>query len=333
MAIYIQVSHLAAMCKQLGVRALLCMLTFLYGCDSNQAREIGSIVVVDFRSEQASLVFRTALFDRIVSRFGKPHALKIDFVSCPFGKRAPEECATEALAKRPALVYATSTTIARAIRDKNSEVPIVFSGIFDPRRLELVDSLNRPGKHITGFVSFADAGAKRLELLKAVNPNIKVVGVLGADAYGGVTGNQLSAEKELELQTVRVDFPDPTTVEALNKIVCDRRFDAFDVPTTAALRESYPLLITALKRCPKPAIFIHSDFVERGGLMSYAPRDFDYADKAAEYLLRASQSSDLGDIPVETPTVFVMAWNKTTARLLSPPPPNHVLLRVTTFYE
>ena len=78
---------------------------------------------------------------------------------------------------------------------------------------------------------------------------------------------------------------------------------------------------------------MHSDFVKLGGLMSYGPVEFDYADKAAEYLVRIARGEPIGSIPVETPSQFDLALNSKTLLALTNRPNQTFLLRVTTFID
>jgi putative tryptophan/tyrosine transport system substrate-binding protein len=69
-------------------------------------------------------------------------------------------------------------------------IPIVFSVGEDPVKQGLVPSINRPGGNVTG-VTFTSTplGAKRLELLRELNPKAALVGLL-------VNPNSVAAEGE-----------------------------------------------------------------------------------------------------------------------------------------
>ena len=86
----------------------------------------------------------------------------------------------ENLVKRHvSVIVAGDVVAARAAKAATSTIPIVFESGIDPVKDGLVASLNHPGANLTGVFLFVGAlGAKRLELLRAVVPKPKLIGVL-----------------------------------------------------------------------------------------------------------------------------------------------------------
>src|ERR1700745_3768035 len=68
---------------------------------------------------------------------------------------------------------------ARAAQRASSTVPVVFTIGGDPVRFGLVRSVNRPGGHVTGVLFNQNVlGAKRVELLREIAPNVSRVALL-----------------------------------------------------------------------------------------------------------------------------------------------------------
>ena len=76
-----------------------------------------------------------------------------------------------------------------------------------------------------------------------------------------------------------------------------------------------------------PAIYHYSEFVEAGGLMSYAPNYTDLYRRAADFVDNILKGAKPADIPVEQPTKFEFFVNLKTAKQIGVTIPSNVLAR------
>ena len=68
---------------------------------------------------------------------------------------------------------------ALAAKAATATIPVVFSAVNDPVELGLVDSLNHPGRNITGMSTVGSGlHAKSVQLLKELAPTAAVIGYL-----------------------------------------------------------------------------------------------------------------------------------------------------------
>jgi putative ABC transport system substrate-binding protein len=92
-------------------------------------------------------------------------------------------------------------------------------------------------------------------------------------------------------------------------------------------------IISAAARNNIPAVYIASEFVRDGGLLSYGPDRVDTFRGGASYVDRILRGAKPGDLPVQFPTKFEMAVNRKTATALGLSVPPSILLRADEVIE
>ena len=109
--------------------------------------------------------------------------------------------------------------------------------------------------------------------------------------------------------------------------------DALYVVGDALTAANRTRIITLALGARLPTIFNTRDFVQAGGLMSYAPNYPAQFRRAAELVDKILRGTKPGDIPVEQPTKFELVLNLTTAKALGLTIPKSFLLRADEVIE
>jgi len=234
-------------------------------------------------------------------------------------ERLPE-LAAELVRLKLDVIVAPGTPASLAAKQATSTIPIVFAGVADAVGSGLVASFARPGGNITGLTGIsAELGGKRLELLKEVAPKVSRVAVL----YNPVDRSNVLVLKELQesapalrltLQPLAVRGPgefDGAFV-AMGRNRADALFGAAGALTT----EHRKTLVDLTARRRIPAMWGERQFVEAGGLMSYAVNFYDQVRRAAAYVDKILKGAKPADLPVEQPTKFELVINLKTAKAL-----------------
>jgi putative ABC transport system substrate-binding protein len=243
-------------------------------------------------------------------------------------ERLPD-LAAELVRLKVDVIVATAQAVLPA-KKANATIPIVFVAAADPVGSGLVSSLARPAGNITGLSIMApDLDGKRLELLKEAFPKVARVAYLWE---GGTRGNLALTDMEPAAKALRIKL--------LSLSV--RGLDDFDSAFARAKREGAQALITSpgplinthqrrvLDFAAKnrlPAMYSTSEFVEAGGLMSYAPSYTDLFRRAADFVDKILKGTKPADIPVEQPTKFEFIVNLKVAEQIGLAIPTKVLAR------
>jgi len=226
-------------------------------------------------------------------------------------ERLPD-LAAELVRLKVDVIVATGPAVVTA-KKASTTIPIVFAPYPDPVGAGLVSSLARPGGNITGLsVMTPDLDGKRLELLKEVFP--KVVRVAFLWGSGGPRGNLVLTDMEAAAKALGVKLQSLPV----------RSLDDFESAFARAKREGAQALIAGpgslfntqqrqvLDFAAKnrlPAMYPTSEFVEAGGLMSYAPNYTDLFRRAADFVDKILKGTKPADIPVEQPKKFEFIIN------------------------
>jgi ABC-type uncharacterized transport system substrate-binding protein len=247
-------------------------------------------------------------------------------------ERLPE-LATGLARLKPDVLVAPGTPASLAAKRATSTIPIVFAGVADAVGAGLIANLARPGGNITGLTSIsAELGGKRLELLKEVVPKASRVAVLynPADRSNVLVLNELQKSAPalgLTLQPLEVREPGgfEGAFVAMTRQSADALFGAAGLLTTEHRR----VLVDLAAKRRIPAIWGERQFVEAGGLMSYAVDFYDQVRGTAIYVDKILKGAKPGDLPVEQPTKYELVINLKTAKALRLTIPQSLLLRTS----
>jgi putative tryptophan/tyrosine transport system substrate-binding protein len=219
-----------------------------------------------------------------------------------------------------------------AAKQATKTIPIVMVTPVDPVASGIVDSLARPGGNITGLTRFiGDLKKPRLELLKETVPRISRVGVL----WDADNENAAIAFKEYEAAARALKIPLQSLPVRGPHLDFDGAFQAAAKERASALVTIRDALINRYRKRiadraiknRQPSMYEGSEYVEDGGLMSYAVNDAENYRRAATYVDKILKGTEPADLPVEQPAKFELVINLQTAKQIGLTIPANVLAR------
>jgi putative ABC transport system substrate-binding protein len=226
--------------------------------------------------------------------------------------------AADLVRRKAAVIVGNSPAVVAAVRDTGPTMPFVFVVGDDPVKMGLVASLNRPEGNLTGVTFFGGSllGAKRLELLHELVPKIKVVAVLLDPDTAFEIGLVETAARTLGLHIVVVKLSSEHDLDAAFDRIVATGASALLFGGGPVVRGQLQRIVALAARHALPTIYELRDYVEAGGLISYAasfPGAYRQAGLYAGRILKGVKPSEL---PVLQPTKFEMAINLKTAKAL-----------------
>jgi putative ABC transport system substrate-binding protein len=245
--------------------------------------------------------------------------------------------ATELAALTPDVILATASQTVAALQAVTQTVPIVFAHAVDPVGAGFADSLARPGGNATGFVLFEySLGAKWLELLKEIAPNVTRVAVLRDPAIAagiGQFGAIQSVAPSLGVELTAVNVRDPGEVERAISAFARSSNGGLIVTAAPLAMARRDLIVTLAARHKLCGIYNLRTYVTAGGLISYGTDIPDLYRRAAGYIDRVLKGEKPSDLPVQAPTKFETVINIKTAKALGITMPASLLTRADEVIE
>jgi putative ABC transport system substrate-binding protein len=246
-------------------------------------------------------------------------------------KRLPDLADQLVRIKVEVIVAAGGAPAYLAATNATSTIPIVATGLSD-LSTELISSFAHPGGHITGLsLGGPELYGKRLELLKETVPDVHRVAVLldptNPRSYSSFLKEVRTAAQPMGLQVQPFEVRGANELEGAFKASVKGHADALTVGSQAVFTDNRKQIVGFAAKNHLPAIYPWREYVNDGGLMSYAPKLPDLYRRAAVYVDKILKGAKPGDLPVQQPTKYELSINLKTAKQIGVTIPPNVLAR------
>ena len=229
------------------------------------------------------------------------------------------------------VILSAGAAVTRPAKDATRTIPIVMAQDTDPVGNGFVASLARPDGNITGLSSYsAELNGKRLELLKEIVPKLSRLAVVGESTYPGNAQSLKETELAagaLKVQLQYLDVLDPKDIETAFRDTSKGRADGVLLLQSAVLNSQRKQTADLATKSRLPAIYYAREFLDAGGLMSYAASITDLYRGAAAYVDKILKGAKPADLPVEQPKKFELIISLKAAKQIGLTIPPNVLVR------
>ena len=252
-------------------------------------------------------------------------------------RKAAEEAARSLQREKVDLIYVIANSLAIAAKRATTEIPIVFAVGSDPVTTGLVESFAKPGGRLTGVhYVVGDLTAKRLEILKAILPELRNVVMFydpgNADAIAGAkSAREAARQLKIEILERRV-----ASVEELRRGLIALRAqdaDAYFHSNDGMVTSQAQFIIDTARAKKLPTIFAEQGLATQGALVGYGVSYYEAGRLSAKYVQRILTGASPRNLAVESLSRVGLAVNLKTAREIGVTIPQSVLLRADKVIE
>jgi ABC-type uncharacterized transport system substrate-binding protein len=201
---------------------------------------------------------------------------------------------------------------------QGTSMPVVAINAGDPVSTGLVESLARPGGHLTGISDVsAELTPERMEFLKQMTLGLRRVAMLWNAADLGMTLRYQASEAGAQAMGLRVQplgVREPDDFEQAFAVMQRERPDAILMVTDTLTLLNRVRVFAFAAAQQLPAIYEFDYLVRDGGLMSYGPDLDESFSRVAALVDRILTGTKPADLPFEQPTRFRLVINLKTAQ-------------------
>jgi putative ABC transport system substrate-binding protein len=205
-------------------------------------------------------------------------------------------------------------------------IPVLFITGTDPRFDGLVETLNHPGRNATGVYLYTNLVIEKcIEQLRDLVPHAGTIAILrrtlGSSSSAAERQERTDSDHKLvmrsDIHVVIVSVSGVGDFESAFAAAAQQRAGALIVDNEALFNNRRAELVAGAARHGLPTAYMGREYVEAGGLMSYAqviPEAYRQIGKYAGQILKGSIPAEL---PVYQPSKFELVINRKTATKLS----------------
>jgi putative ABC transport system substrate-binding protein len=244
------------------------------------------------------------------------------------------ELAAELVRLKVDVIVAANAAAVGALKQATTTIPIVVATYGGDLVADgIVASFARPGGNITGVTPLdPELSGKQLELLKETLPKLSRLAVMWKPDDSGAPLRWQETQTAATTLGIQLLSHEVRTSGELDKIIESAtrgRVDALLVlrsPLFYFLRNRKSI-VTLAEKSRLPGMYPSSEFVEAGGLMSYAASNDAQYRRTATFVDKILKGTKPADLPIEAPTKFELVINLKAAKQIGLTIPPNVLAR------
>lgn len=206
------------------------------------------------------------------------------------------------LANEADILVGIATPAAQTLANATQEIPIILGAVTDPIAANLVDSLETPGKNITGVSDKIPVEAQ-FDLIKELLPDIKTIGFLYSSSEDNSLSSAIEAEKVANSLGIEVITKTITSANDVTQIAesLAKEVDAIWVPLDNTVATSTATLISIADAHSIPVFPSVDTMVEEGGLATVGLNQYNIGIQTGEVTVAVLEGEDPSQYAIQSP--------------------------------
>ena len=234
---------------------------------------------------------------------------------------------------KPNIILALGTPAAQSAQQVTSEIPIVFGAITDPVEAGLAETMEAPGKNLTGSCDKWPY-EKQFEMIKLLFPNVSSVGVVFNPSESNSENSmreirRIVSEKGLSLYEASVSNSTDVYSAAQSLI---RKSDILYAPADNTVLSALDAYLKVAKQYHIPLFVGDQGSVEKGGIATYGPDYYELGIETGKIGVRILNGESPSGISVAVATSGALVINKSSSEFFHVTYPDS-LLKTAKFFE
>lgn len=258
---------------------------------------------------------REGFIDRLTEEYGDRVEWDVQNAN---GDMSSLQSISEKLARESNILYAIGTPAAQALASVEEEKAIFFAAVAAPLQAELVNSMEEPGKNLTGTTNLGPI-ADHIDLIVRTFPDAQTIGMI-------YNSSEVNAQHQVDIATEILEEKGLTAViktvtstndisQVMTSLVAE--VDVMLMVTDNTIDSSIALVGDIAKEAGIPTIGSSDSVVMTNGLATISNSYYDYGVQTAEMVIRMIEE-DLNPamMPVEVGKNFELVVNEDFAQAI-----------------
>jgi putative ABC transport system substrate-binding protein len=212
------------------------------------------------------------------------------------------------------LILAIATPSAQAAANVVKDIPILITAVTDPVEAGVVESMERPGRNVTGTTDMNPVG-RQLELIREFIPDLSNLGILyNPGEVNSVVQVDIAKEKAEEMGVTIYEGTVSNSSEvslAVSSLV--DKVDAIYVPTDNIIVSALPTVLQNANAKNIPVFASENNSVEQGAIATVGIDYYELGKQTGKMAARILEGADPAETPVESSKELKLYINKTAA--------------------